>query len=340
MALEINGEHITDALLAEEFAHIKEKYRSALTGKRQVSLAPLPDDETLMQLVKENITRKTLLRQQARKSEIEISEAELTEALTQQSAAPPAGMTTEVLREHMRLQLKINALLTRVSDDIDTPTARHFKIFYESNRAQYYKERRVALAFIACTEPRETAPRRKLRAHLLRLQRALMSMAAAQRLAVFQAAMPTQDSAAQTAFNVSGNNNDNNNDKEPQTPLQQPGGRVSQAAALSAVFLPRLQQLAALHAGNLRLQELKAFATNIRTAVAPLPLHTVTMPIVLSPYIYLFYVAKESAAGIPPLAEIRAEVEADLLRELREHKQEIYIAKLMKQSKLIDHGYI
>ncbi len=132
MSLEINGEIIEDDIINHEFAHVKKQYQHFKTEP--------PSDEDLLVLVKENLTRKTILRQEAQKLDLEINEEEIRREIALYKAKhSKMNEDDEVkFRSYLINQFKINHLISQVVKDISLPEEKHLKIFFQENRQNYF----------------------------------------------------------------------------------------------------------------------------------------------------------------------------------------------------------
>ncbi|BBM89379.1 hypothetical protein COTS27_01078 [Spirochaetota bacterium] len=395
MALEINDEYIDDDLIAEEFHHIKELYK-----KRQLeqpnTAPPLPDDETLVKLVKENIIRRTLLRQEVLKHDIVIDPKEIDammEALFIKNAKQPVGQsdpqnpaaqptalepppfhktrsphneflsipsgvnntTKEAIRSHIETNLKIEKLLAKASADINPITERHIKIFYETNRDHYLKGPRFHLYYMAWrsaqqehlnsvttnanststqhpkTKFQDTAKKHKDTTHYLALPKDATFLTTAGNLKKIIERLPN-DEGKELVFTSLHHNS-------PFPSLKDPSSSTH-IKEIKQILHQFHHQNITTHTGDLGIREDKELAPQILTAVKHLTAHELTDPVILEDCVYLFYVKAYYKAGIPALAEITDKIKIDLLREIRERKQDIYVTKLIEQSHITDYEYM
>ena len=145
MSLEINNETIDDDILVEEFNYVKENYQAHIVDDNQ----PLPNDKDLMILVKENVIRRCLLRQEVENQDITIEEEILEKEITiTKSLQADQGLEEEEIREHVLLKCKIDKILVEVSNDILEPEEKHLKQFFLDNHKYYDGLQQVELAQI------------------------------------------------------------------------------------------------------------------------------------------------------------------------------------------------
>ncbi len=132
MSLEINGEVIEDEIIDHEFNYIKKKYQSPINSRI--------DDKELLTLVKENLTRKTLLRQEADKLTITVNPEEIKEEINKYKQTHPntSSADEEKLRQYFTQQYRINHLINQVIQDIEKPQDKHLKIFFQENQEKYF----------------------------------------------------------------------------------------------------------------------------------------------------------------------------------------------------------
>lgn len=143
MSLKINQEIIDDELIQEEFQYVKVNYEQNTQKK-------LPNDEELMKLVKENIIRRVILRQEVDKKNIPVDEENLKKEITlfktynQKSSEMQEG---EIL-DYVRTQCQVNIFLEEISNDIEQPNEEEVKNFFKDNKESYKQDEKINLSQI------------------------------------------------------------------------------------------------------------------------------------------------------------------------------------------------
>ena len=131
MSLEINNEIIEDEILVEEFNYVKENYQAHADKE-------IPNNDDLMILVKENIIRRCLLRQEVESQDIFIEDDILEKEISIMNSFRTDGNVEEdEVKKHALLKCKIDKLLDDVSKDIGDPQEKHLKQFFSDNRDYY-----------------------------------------------------------------------------------------------------------------------------------------------------------------------------------------------------------
>lgn len=147
MPLQIGEDWIDDAFIKEEIDRVKLDYQNR-------SL-PIPPDQDLDRLVKESIVRRILLRREAEKRNIPCSDQEVDSALMQfrntqfrsmkknadllknQSEENQFDENQLELRNYLRSRIMVDKLLDQVGRDHHEIKQEHLNYFYKDNRDDY-----------------------------------------------------------------------------------------------------------------------------------------------------------------------------------------------------------
>lgn len=130
MPLQVGEEWIDDAFIKEEIDRVKQDYKN-----RQL---PIPTEQELDRFVKESIARRILLRHEAEKRNIPCSEEEVDSALTKWGGvAEDVSKKSSELRKYLRSRIMVDKMLDEVGRDHHHIKEDHLNYFYQDNRDDY-----------------------------------------------------------------------------------------------------------------------------------------------------------------------------------------------------------
>lgn len=143
MSLKINNEIIDDDLIQSELQYVRDNYEQN-TGK------DLPAEKDLIKLVKENIIRRVVLRQEVEKKDIFVEEKVLEKEINVFKIYNKASsnMKEDEIKYYVRTQCQINIFLEEISNDIKEPSEEEIKYFFEDNEEYYQKDEKINLSQI------------------------------------------------------------------------------------------------------------------------------------------------------------------------------------------------
>jgi len=151
MALIVNGEKIDDSVVQQEAERLRPDYERFFKDQ-----SPAEQQKQLLKWSRENVIEKVLINQQAGNSDYIVPAAELARAVAEvekQHAVDGKGeklsaRTIEKIRADVELELKVQRLLQGLCKDLQEPSARQIRQFYEQNRAQFERPEQLRVGHI------------------------------------------------------------------------------------------------------------------------------------------------------------------------------------------------
>ena len=151
MALIVNGEKIDGSVIQQEAQRLRPDYERFFKDQ-----SPAEQQKQLLEWSRENVIEKVLINQQAGNSDYIVPAAELDSAVAEvekQHAVDGKGeklsaRTIEKTRADVELELKVQRLLQGICKDLQEPSARQIRQFYEQNRAQFEKPEQLRVGHI------------------------------------------------------------------------------------------------------------------------------------------------------------------------------------------------
>ncbi|HEU0120340.1 MAG TPA: peptidylprolyl isomerase [Bryobacteraceae bacterium] len=143
MALQINGEYVDDAVIRQEAASMRPRYEEVMQD-----MDPIAREMQLREWARENVIERVLLRQAAFKETPAPAPEEIEERLTAmfppagdlencEAGATRAGVDKDAARQEIEAQLRVEALIRKVSDAAPKPKQKEITEFYKKNRAEF-----------------------------------------------------------------------------------------------------------------------------------------------------------------------------------------------------------
>ncbi len=304
MSLKINGELIEDEVIEDELHYVKGSYAK----NNSPATSPMPKTEELLLLVKENIVRKTVLRQEAEKIFLPISEQELKDEIENykhRNNRPRLSPQEEsYMRQHFSNLKKIKHLISEVIKDLDEPTAEHLKIFYRDNQKHYFLEQGYDFFEIG------------------------VAKATSENNADLEKNKTINEAFSNKAFSNKALGDKINNFKKKFSPIPGYEEEIKKALGLGS------------YAKEWKLFPHLDLNPLIQEKLSLLHPHETTPVQEEKSAFYFLYLAKVYHNYQPSFLEVKEKVRKDLKFELEERKIDIYVEKLMQKSEIIDEKFI
>jgi peptidyl-prolyl cis-trans isomerase C len=150
----VDGEDITQADLNREVGMLLNRMRGQMPPEQVAQLRP-----QMLQQSMETLITKTLLRHEVAKRNIELVEGELDEAIERIQGSLRNGMTLEMFllqaglseqqfRDELTMDLRINKLLEKATDETATPGEDDLQQYYAEHRDQFQKPETVRASHV------------------------------------------------------------------------------------------------------------------------------------------------------------------------------------------------
>ena len=142
MPVLVNGEKIEDNQIQREAQQIKQYYQQNVPNSDQIN------DEEIQKVARENAIKRTLLMQEAREMEVEVTEDEIDQEFQQLQQQYQGNIDKEEARSDIILRIKYNKLLDNIVEDVEEAQEEKIKEVYENNKEHFKKQPQVHAAHI------------------------------------------------------------------------------------------------------------------------------------------------------------------------------------------------
>ncbi len=154
MTLTVNGEEIREPEIREEMERIRSDYERVFQD-----MDPVLREAQLLEWSRENVIERKLIQQEALSDSEPVSEKKVETTLRdlkkqhggEEKFYEQLNLSKEdepVLKEDIRLQLKVERLLERVRNQVSEPTEEEIRAYYDGNSEQYMAPEQVHAAHI------------------------------------------------------------------------------------------------------------------------------------------------------------------------------------------------
>lgn len=149
MAYLVNGELVEDSAIRKEASLLRPQFERVMTD-----LDPVEAERQLWEWSRENVIEKTLLRQEALRAGIAVTEEEILHAIQQMKAYEPGergcdtGAGSDSFKRDVEMQLRVERLLAGVAQQARGPEKKAVTEFYRKNREQFATPETVHAAHI------------------------------------------------------------------------------------------------------------------------------------------------------------------------------------------------
>jgi parvulin-like peptidyl-prolyl isomerase len=145
----VNGETIEDSEIRKEASLLRPQFERVMTD-----LDPVEAERQLWEWSRENVIEKALLRQEALRSGIAVSDEEILHAIQQMKAYQPeergcdTGAGSDSFKRDVEMQLRVERLLANVAEAAAPPDKKAVTDFYRKNREQFLTPETIHAAHI------------------------------------------------------------------------------------------------------------------------------------------------------------------------------------------------
>ena len=142
MPVLVNGEKIDDEQIQREAQQIKQYYQQNVPNSDQI------DDEEINKVARENAIKRTLLMQEAREMDIEVTEEDIDQEFQQMQQRYGGNVEKEQVKDDLVLKIKYDKLLDDIVEDVEAPTEEEIKEVYDNNKEHFKNPPQVHAAHI------------------------------------------------------------------------------------------------------------------------------------------------------------------------------------------------
>lgn len=149
MPFVVNGELIEESEIRKEAALLRPQFERVMTD-----LDPVEAERQLWEWSRENVIEKALLRQEALRSGVEVTEEEILHAIQAMRAYQPveAGSDTEAgsdsFKRDVETQIRVERLLALVAENAKSPDKKAVTDFYRKHREEFLTPETIQAAHI------------------------------------------------------------------------------------------------------------------------------------------------------------------------------------------------
>lgn len=149
MPLSVNGEIIDDSAIRKEASLLRPQFEQAMAH-----LDPVESQAQLWEWSRENVIEKALLRQEAMKVGEPVSDEEILAAIQRMKGYQPEergcdpGAGSDSFKRDVETQLRVDRLLAKVAETVQTPGNKAVTEFYRKHREEFRTAETVHAAHI------------------------------------------------------------------------------------------------------------------------------------------------------------------------------------------------